>query len=300
VGLPFAFIAMGAQGYLRGLGDLKTPLLIIGAANAANVVLELVFVFGLAWGIKGSAAATALAQLSMGAAFIYRARSLLLERFDGRAALRLFAVGWRIFVRSLSLHGTILFAAAVATRAGDASIAAHQITFQLWIFLALSLDAFAIAGQVVVAHRLGGGDRDAVLFVAGRVIRLAVLAGLGWAGAVALLYDFLPRLFTTDPAVITRMHAIWPIFVAILPISAAVYALEGILFGVGDVGYLMWATLAAAATGAALCLAVSYFNIGIIGVWSALAMMNMVRFATLSWRYRRGRWAVVAAHGALA
>ena len=55
LGLPFAFLALGGQGYLRGVADLKTPLVIVIAANAVNVVLEVLFVYGFGWGIEGSA-----------------------------------------------------------------------------------------------------------------------------------------------------------------------------------------------------------------------------------------------------
>ena len=39
--------------------DLRTPLVIVGTANVANVVLELLFVYGFHWGVAGSAAGTA-------------------------------------------------------------------------------------------------------------------------------------------------------------------------------------------------------------------------------------------------
>ena len=66
---------------------------------------------------------------------------------------RLISVGRYIFVRTVALMGAFVVAGAVITRFGDASIAAHQIAFQLWIFLALVLDAIAIAGQVLVGPR---------------------------------------------------------------------------------------------------------------------------------------------------
>ena len=37
VGFPAAFLALGAQGYLRGVADLRTPLVILIAGNVANV-----------------------------------------------------------------------------------------------------------------------------------------------------------------------------------------------------------------------------------------------------------------------
>src|ERR1700747_2409207 len=70
LGLPAALIALAGQGYLRGVSNLRRPLEIVVAANVVNVVLELVFVYVLHWGIKGSAAGTAIAQAGMGAAFI--------------------------------------------------------------------------------------------------------------------------------------------------------------------------------------------------------------------------------------
>ena len=38
--LPFALIALAGQGWLRGVGDLRTPLVIVVVANVVNVVLE--------------------------------------------------------------------------------------------------------------------------------------------------------------------------------------------------------------------------------------------------------------------
>src|SRR3954470_12578999 len=71
VGLPFALIALAGQGYLRGVSDLRTPLIVVLAANGVNVILELWFVYGLDWGIAGSAWGTVIAQAGMGAAFAW-------------------------------------------------------------------------------------------------------------------------------------------------------------------------------------------------------------------------------------
>ena len=53
---PFAFLVLGGQGYFRGVADLRTPLAIEVVANAVNVVLVVLFVYGFGWGIAGSAA----------------------------------------------------------------------------------------------------------------------------------------------------------------------------------------------------------------------------------------------------
>ena len=70
LGLPFALIALAGQGYLRGVTDLRPPLVIVVAANAVNVVLKVLFIYGFDWGLAGSAWATVMAQACMGVAFV--------------------------------------------------------------------------------------------------------------------------------------------------------------------------------------------------------------------------------------
>src|ERR671931_158376 len=66
LGVPMALVALAGQGWLRGMSDLRTPLVIVVVANLANVVLEVLFVYGFDWGLDGSAWGTVLAQLGMG------------------------------------------------------------------------------------------------------------------------------------------------------------------------------------------------------------------------------------------
>ena len=100
---------------------------------------------------------TVIAQAGMGATFIVGIiRSARGNARPSRELMRrLLVVGRYIFVRTAALLGAFMLAGAVIARFGDASLAAHQITFQLWIFLALVLDAIAIAGQVIVGRGLG-------------------------------------------------------------------------------------------------------------------------------------------------
>ena len=70
LGAPAYLVALAATGYLRGLQDTRTTLVIAVAANVVNLVLEVVLVFGLDTGIAGSAWGTVIAQLRAAVAFI--------------------------------------------------------------------------------------------------------------------------------------------------------------------------------------------------------------------------------------
>ena len=62
LGSPCVLLALAGAGYLRGLQNTKPTLWIALGANALNLVIEVVLVFGLDRGIAGSAWGTVIAQ----------------------------------------------------------------------------------------------------------------------------------------------------------------------------------------------------------------------------------------------
>ena len=293
LGLPFALIALAGQGYLRGVGNLTTPLRIVVLANVLNVVLEVVFVYGLDWGLAGSAWGTVIAQAAMGAAFV---RLLLAaparSRRPAAALIRpLLRMGGALVVRTGSLLAAFVLAGAVLARVGAPSLGAHQIAFQLFIFVALVLDAIAIAGQVIVGRRLGAGDALGARAAARRMIELSVGAGLLFGAALMAARGLVPRAFSDDEAVLDRAAALWPLFALMQPAGAVVFALDGILIGAGDTRYLAAAMVVAAIVFLPLVLSADT----VAAVWAALDVLMLARLATLGGRFTRRRWALVGA-----
>ena len=298
LGLPFALIALAGQGFLRGVSDLRTPLVIVVVANAANVALNVLFIYGFGWGLAGSAWATVVSQAGMGAAFV---TVLLRAPADSRrpslASIRpLVRIGGEIFVRTTALYASFLVASAVLARVGDASLAAHQIAFQLFVFLALVLDAIAIAGQVIVGRSLGAGDADEAYRAARRMIELAAAAGVVFGLVLLALTEVLPKAFTSDPDVLHEAHKIWPLFALMQPANGAVFALDGILIGAGDTRFLMWGMLfSSLCVFVPVALASLALGFGIVGVWCGLLGLIGARLATCGWRFTGRRWAIVGA-----
>jgi len=295
VGLPAALVALAGQGYLRGVSNLRRPLEIVVVSNVANLVLEVLFVYVFHWGIAGSAAGTAIAQAGMGVAFLVE---LLRPRAESRRpSLRemrpMLRTGRQIFVRTAALLGAFLVAASVLARMGDAQLGAHQVAYQLFIFLALVLDAIAIAGQVIVGRMLGAGDADGAHASALRMIWWSVAVGTLFAVVLLPLGHLLPRVFTSDPAVLAQAAKLWPLFALMQPLGGAVFALDGILIGAGDTAYLMWSMLAASAVFVAIAVLALELHWGIIGVWAGLDVLIAARLALLGLRFSGRRWAVV-------
>jgi putative MATE family efflux protein len=297
LGVPFAMIALAGQGFLRGVGNLRTPLVILVVANVANAVLEVLFVYGFGWGLAGSAWGTVIAQVGMGLAFVvWLLRAPADSRRPSWTTMRpLLRVGGDIAVRTGALLLSFMLASAVVARMGEASLAAHQVAFGLFIFLALVLDAVAIAGQILVGRLLGAGDAGAAHAAARRMIFWSVVVGCAFCAALLVGTGTIPRAFTDDPEVIERAKDLWPLFALMQPIGAAVFALDGILIGASDTRFLKWSMVASFAVFAPLALAAPVLGLGVTGVWAALNVLMLVRLLTCGARFRGRRWAVVGA-----
>jgi putative MATE family efflux protein len=293
-GLPFDLVAVAAGGYFRGIARLRLPLVILLVGNLVNAGLEVALVYGLGWGIAGSAAGTVVAQMVM-AIWFCRAAGFGLGRPDRAVLAALGGTGAEIFVRSAVLYAAFLVAGALLARIGTASLAAHQIAFQLWNFLALALDALAIAAQVLVSHALARGERERSRRLARRVLGWSVLAGVVFGVGLLAFEGELVRAFTADGRVINRARAVWPIFAAMQPINAAAFALDGILLGAGDARFLMWAMLP--------CTVVVFLPLavvslvagwGIVGIWVAIYAFIAARALATGVRLRGQGWSASA------
>ena len=289
LGVPSAFLAIGGQGFLRGVSDLRTPLLIVIAGNVVNLILELALVYGLDLGIKGSAWGTVVAQTGMGVAMVIA----ILRRVGLRPALarRLLSLGKFIFIRTVSLIASFVLAGVVVTRMGDAPLAAHQIAFQLWIFIALVLDAIAIAGQIIVGQELGESRPDAAYHASVRMIRFSIAVGAAFSVLLALS-GVIPRAFTSDAEVLSQCALLWPLFALMQPLNGIVFAIDGILIGASDGRYLALSMAAAFAVCAVVLGVVAWADLGVRGVWAALFLLIVTRLTLMGARFLRRRWLV--------
>ncbi|WP_285365378.1 MATE family efflux transporter [Microbacterium sp. LMC-P-041] len=299
-GLPAMLIVFAATGLLRGMQDTMTPLWIAGLGFGANALLNVVFIYGLGWGIAGSAAGTVVAQWGMVGAYVLVIRRLaarhdasLKARRDGMGSTAR-SGGW-LFLRTVSLRVALLATVAVATGIGTEELAGWQIVFTIFSAAAFALDALAIAAQALIGKELGAGDERQVHRVLKRTVAWGAWFGVVVGAVIAALSGVLGVVFTGDAEIAALVQPALLILALAQPIAGVVFVLDGVLMGANDARYLaiagginlvpflpaLW-IIAASGVDASACL-----------IWLAIAFFGiylLARLGTLGWRVRSGRW----------
>ena len=289
---PLHFLLLSANGCLRGTGDARRPLLVMGLANGLHVVLALLLVFGFEAGLLGLALAN----------FISRAAGLLLLGFwlwRGSAALRwrgwrtswqamqnLLRLGTPVGLEQLAIRGARVMQLRLVTELGVAALAAYAVTSHtLSIILMLGL-GFLLASLTVIGQLTGAGQTEHIYASAWQLQRQAWFV----MGGLALLFFAWPsvtRLFSTDEVVRAAALPGLRLVLFAVPLEAINQVLTGALRGAGDTRYPMWVT----AFGhwlIALPLIVLFTGVlgwGLMGVWLAMFLQIFVRALLTGWRF---------------
>jgi MATE family multidrug resistance protein len=250
LGAPAVLVSLTCFGALRGVQDMRTPLLVAVGINVINVLLDWLLVFGAGpvppLGVAGAAIASTLSQY-VGAvwALVAVCRQLgLTQRIRGTGVGKLLRIGGDLVVRTGMLLIFLALCTRVANKAGADEGAAYQAIRQSFIFTAMFLDAFAITGQSLVGYFLGADDIHQARRVAARVclwsfgtgVALCVVMLAGEAGVAWLL---------VPPSASAAFGPAWIVVSLMQPVGALSFATDGIHWGTGDFRYLRNAMIAA-------------------------------------------------------
>ncbi|GAA1975886.1 MATE family efflux transporter [Microbacterium pumilum] len=302
-GLPAMLIVFAATGLLRGMQDTVTPLWIAGIGFGANALLNWLFIYGLGWGIAGSAAGTVLAQWGMVGAFVVvigrlaRTHSASVRPHRQGVSGSARSGGW-LFLRTVSLRIALLATVVVATGLGTEELAGWQVAFTIFSTAAFALDALAIAAQALIGKGLGAGEEDFVRRVLGRTVAWGVWFGVIVGAVIGALSGVIGLLFTGDPAIAALVQPALIVLAVAQPVCGVVFVLDGVLIGAGDARYLAIAgVLNLIPFVPALVLVAALHPTGAAGLaWLAVSFFGvymLARLATLGWRVRGHTWMTV-------
>lgn len=295
-GLPGMLIVIASTGLFRGLQDTRTPLVVAVAGFALNAVLNVLFIYGLGWGIAGSAAGTVVAQWAMAVVFIFMAvRAARATGATLRPGLRgvggAAASGGWLLIRTASLRVAMLATIVVGTALGVTELATLQIALTLFGLIALILDALAIAGQAMIGHGLGAADLERVSAIKARLVTLGVWSGAVTGAVLAAVSWLLGPVFSSDPVVHSYLTLVVLLMAAGVPLAGYVFVLDGVLIGAGDARYLALTGILNLAVYLPLLLLVSVTGAGIGWLWAAFGYGYIAaRAVTLGVRARGTRW----------
>ena len=295
LGAPAMLIMLAGVGYLRGIKDTVRPLWVAVGTALLNLCLELILIYGFGKNIGASAAATVISQWVGAATYLFwiwqSIGGLKISLLPKLLALRrLLKDSSELLIRNLSLTTSFVVATSMAARLGNVDVAAHEVGFQAWFFLSMTMDAIAIAAQALIGNLLGAGKAEEARLMGRRAILWST--GIGaFAGCVlAISHDSFTEIFSADNAVVELGSFIVLHVAAMAPLSGVAFALDGILIGAGDQRFLAKAMLFSAMISIPLMLIVGENDFGIGWIWGSIWVLMATRSAVLYLRFRSKKW----------
>jgi MATE family, multidrug efflux pump len=303
-----AFFVLGMfslASFYRGIGDVKTPMVIAIIANLINAGLDACLIFGLGpfprLTTLGAGLATAIANgvnfLLLLILFLMpkinrRYQSLKSFRFRTDYTRRLLKVGTPLGIQFFLDMGSFTVFMAIMGRLGTNQLAASQIGVQLLSFSFMPANGIAKAATTLVGQYIGAG-RHAMAERCGWVtMRLNLIYSIGIAVIFLVAQDKLFSVFNTDPAVVAAGISIIPHLALFQIFDAVQMNYSGCLQGAGDTTFTMIVyALSSWLIFAPLAYILAYhFDMGITGGWTGGLIHFAILNTILTLRFRSGVW----------
>lgn len=238
-GLPLLAFVLAGHGALRGRGDTRGSAVIalavatVHAAAACGVLaaglgLSALAVVGVGAQFLGAGAIAA----RLRAGGLLRpsspsARSKRQEMNEGLLALRR---AGPLALRGAGLGISTAALTAAAASIGPTQAAAHLVTYQVWLLVALALEGWKAAAQVIVAQDRGSPAAelraDVRALERGAAV-VGVLAGLCLLATIS----FLPGLLAADRASAAAAKPLWVLASLALAVGSIAFTRDGVEFG---------------------------------------------------------------------
>jgi len=251
---PFQSVLLIGCGVLRGAGDTRTPMLLMGGMNVANLLLSY-------WLIRGGLGIAPLEVMGAGiaafAATVLGCVAVLLTFAVPRSQLRLCAKKWSLnrqvlqSVVAIGLPaggemllfrlGFLAYSRAISSL-GTTGYAAYLITQRLEGLFDMPAFGFGVAATTLVGQACGAeqpkqGHRAVFLAIGANLVWCLLTGPLIWILAEPLL-----RLFTTDAEVIRQGLPLMRIIAVGLPVVAVASSFSGGIRGTGNTRAVMIVT----------------------------------------------------------
>ncbi|KAG0489094.1 hypothetical protein HPP92_007905 [Vanilla planifolia] len=281
---------------LRSLGApavlLSLAMQVVG--DAANIILDPVFIFVFNFGVSGAAIAHVISQYILALILLWRLLrkvEVLPPSITDLQFSKFLKNGSLLLARVIAVTFCITLSASMAARLGSIPMAAFQICLQVWLTSSLLADGLAVAGQTILASAFAqrGFSEGSLCCITCLTVGI-YLRTIPMCSARSSL-QFVSRLFTNDAGVLHVINIGIPFVVLTQPINALAFVFDGVNFGASDFAYSAY-SLVMVAIVSILCLVFLSSNYGFIGIWVALTIYMTLRMFVGFWRIgtARGPW----------
>ena len=232
--MPAVLGSYAIIGWFYGLRNVRTPLVIQVFVNCLNIVLAVVFVFGLGWGVPGVATASLIAEyagLFLGLYGVWRTLRELPH--DGRRARlldplqikRIVAINGDIVLRTICVVSVLGFFMAKSAELGDVQLAANQVLHHFLLFTSFALDGVAHAAEAILGESVGRRDRTAFMHDRRVVFLWSGMVGLVNIAIYTVAGHAIIALMTSIPEVreAAASYLWWPVLMPLASVWAYTY-----------------------------------------------------------------------------
>ncbi len=223
----------------RGMGDTKTPMMIMLQANVLNIVLDPILIFGWlgmpAMGVRGAAVASLVSQIYglgiYGYLMFIRGAHLDIKgswRFDPMIIKQSLLIGVPSGMNHFLLAANLMITYRVISMYGTAALASIGIGFRILQAIYIPVIALASAMAAIVGQNYGARNFSRIAGTLGKAWLVSMIFMIGCTVVCLLWPKFLIGIFSSNPDVVyyggvyLRIFAIGFVMVGtIMVVSAA-------------------------------------------------------------------------------
>lgn len=245
MGIPVTYLYNLLSGFMRSLGDSKSPLIFLVISSVLNILFDVVAIAVFHLGVAGAAVATVLAQAISGiSSLIYMIRKFPILRVHGEEwkwrgifVARLCSMGIPMGLQySITAIGSVILQTAV-NGLGSMTVAAMTAGGKLSMFFCCPFDAFGSTMATYAGQNLGAGKLQRVtkgmvqcsFLAAGYSIVAAIVMILFGKNLALLFVDSTEVELIANVAKLLVINSLF--FIPLALVNIIRFAIQGLGFG---------------------------------------------------------------------
>lgn len=299
--IPFLAVYSSGAAAFRTMGNSKLPMKVMMAMNMLNLTGNAVLVYGFKMGTAGVAIPTLVSRI--GAAVIILA--ILLEktyplhlkktfqyRLNKNIVKQILGIGIPYGLENGMFYLGRLVILSLISTFGTAAIAANSVSGTIVMFEVLPGMAIGLGLTVIISRCVGMGDFEQARYYTKKIMKIIYVTFiLTSIGVLALLPTILNIYGLSPEATEWTYKLVWAhaVMLVIWPLG---YTLPVTFRAAGDARFPMLISVASMIFCRIILAFVFslYFEMGMLGTWTAMFVDWIVKAIIFVWRYLSGRW----------